>query len=551
VKRVLVVISVAFVVCGCLESVVWAGEGAVLQDWGPDMDYSIVVLGSQIPVEDVEKRSYLSYVTESADLLMKYGTDRYGPKHAPILVSIVDVRTRDCPKKPEPLDQRWRVQRPNRRNLASANMLMDQPILKMLFYLSDVTEDDKYEKFATGYMDYYMKNLVDEKGFFWWGWHRWYQVHEEIWGKIEFHPHEIHQIHSIAWDRLWKVNPKAVRNEIEAIWQRHVVDKKAGAVNRHNDQKTIADFGMAAAAYIQAFCFMYSETGESVWLDRAKVLGNYYWVSRNKETNCVPEFPCNVPLPPNRYAFYTTMVGLHSHALLKGWRLSGNDTFRDYAVAYLKAYAKYGYDESSGKFWGSVNLDGTPNRGPGPEGTYGRDIPQGHLDLWEPYVAGNQYGIYTAQTYAYAYQLTKEPIFLTTAKRFADWIAKELPVDHCREKSYYPGYARMFAPHGTYAGKYGRTISFFIQLYALTGEVKYLDLARKVAKESVSKLYYNGLFRGHPAKPYYEATDGVGFLLYALLELDQVLQRPSKAIGKDGIVVGGDEAETRIDFDNR
>ncbi|MHC4310787.1 MAG: hypothetical protein ACYSSN_12695 [Planctomycetota bacterium] len=73
-------------------------------------------------------------------------------------------------------------------------------------------------------------------------------------------------------------------------------------------ERSIADFGMAAAAFIQAFCFMYSETGESVWLDRAKLLANYYWKSRNKQTNCVPEHPNNVPLPPNRYAFYTTMA---------------------------------------------------------------------------------------------------------------------------------------------------------------------------------------------------------------------------------------------------
>jgi len=551
VKRVLAIIAVVFVVFGCVESTISADKSAVLQDWAPAMEHSIVVLGSQIPLEDVEKRSYLSYVTECVDLLMKYGTDRYGPKHAPILVSILDVRTRNCPEKPEPLDQKWRVQRPNRRNLASANMLMDQPLLKMMFYLSDVTGEDKYEGFATGYMDYYMLNLVDEKGFFWWGWHRWYQVYEEIWGKPDFHPHEIHQIHSIAWDRLWKVNPQAVEKEITAIWDRHVVDKKIGAVNRHNDDKAISDFGMAAAAFIQAFCFMHSKTGDSLWLDRAKLLADYYWNSRNKQTNCVPEFPKNVPLPPNRYAFYTTMVGLHSHALLKGWQLTGQDAFRDYAVVYLKAYAKYGYDHDSGKFWGSVNLDGTPNRGPGPGESFGRDIPQGHLDLWEPYVAGNQYPIYTAQTYAYGYQLTKEPILLATAKRFADWIEKELPVDQCLGRSYYPGYARMYAPHGTYADKYGRTISFFIHLYALTGEQKYLELAKKVANEAVSKLYYNGLFRGHPAKPYYEATDGVGFLLYALLELDQAVKSPANIVGKDAIVTGDVKSKTRISFDNR
>ena len=36
-------------------------------------------------------------------------------------------------------------------------------------------------------------------------------------------------------------------------------------------------------------------------------------------------------------------------------------------------------------------------------------------------------------------------------------------------------------------------------------------------------MYYKGLLRGHPCKPYYESIDGVGYLLVALLQLDQVV----------------------------
>ena len=90
------------------------------------------------------------------------------------------------------------------------------------------------------------------------------------------------------------------------------------------------------------------------------------------------------------------------------------------------------------------------------------------------------------------------------------------------KETWYKGYATRFAPRGTYAGKYGRTISFFIHLYVVTEERKYLDAARNLADEAIQKLYYKGLFRGHPAKPYYEAMDGVGYLLYALLELELV-----------------------------
>lgn len=43
------------------------------------------------------------------------------------------------------------------------------------------------------------------------------------------------------------------------------------------------------------------------------------------------------------------------------------------------------------------------------------------------------------------------------------------------------------------------------------------------ADEAIEKLHHKALFRGDSAKPYYEAMDGVGYLLYALLEIDEVV----------------------------
>jgi len=165
-----------------------------------------------------EKIDYVKYVKECLDMLMEYGTDRYGKVHAPILVSILDVESRICPENPASLDERWRVKRRGRRNPAGANMLMDQPILKTMFLTCKVTGEDKYAEFARTYMDYYMKNLVDEKGFFRWGWHRHYDVYQDIMTGHNLNPHELNAAHLIAWDKLWAVNPEAVRKEIEAIW---------------------------------------------------------------------------------------------------------------------------------------------------------------------------------------------------------------------------------------------------------------------------------------------------------------------------------------------
>jgi hypothetical protein len=75
---------------------------------------------------------------------------------------------------------------------------------------------------------------------------------------------------------------------------------------------------------------------------------------------------------------------------------------------------------------------------------------------------------------------------------------------------------------GAYAEDYARVISFFTHLSLDTQEPYWRELAEQVALEAIDKLYTNGLFRGHPAKPYYEATNGVGLLLQALLDLDSV-----------------------------
>jgi len=79
------------------------------------------------------------------------------------------------------------------------------------------------------------------------------------WGKNVI-PHEIHALNSIAWDRLWAVDKCAVRKEIEAIWNWHIINKESGEINRHGDGNMGCDFTMSGGAFIEAFAFMYSQT---------------------------------------------------------------------------------------------------------------------------------------------------------------------------------------------------------------------------------------------------------------------------------------------------
>ncbi len=492
--------------------------GAVEADTGNPQ-----ILPSGISPDEVENRRYTDYARECIDLLIQHGTDRYGEVHSPLLMNILDVRTRTCPEDPLELDEASRVTRRGRRGPAGGNLYIDQPAIRAMFAVSHVTGDPCYAQFARRCVDHTMTKLVDEKGFFWWGWHRHYDAYRDVMTGHAGNHHEIH-IQAIIWPELWKVNREAVTREIEAIWQWHIVDKTTGECNRHGDGNRGCDFAMSGGEILRAFAFLYTKTEDPKWLDRAKLVANYYWNARHPKTDLVPNRPNAGQERFDGSHFDTSITGFLCRGLLEASELTGEPLFRDQAVAYLKAYAKYGYDEKAQQFWGSLSLDGTPVPGPRVSGGYGQYEPRGHIDMWEPYVAGYENPIYTAQVYAYAYELSRDEELLEATKRWADGIRRVFPPRCCEESSWYGPYARDWAPYGTYAGLYGRTISFLLHVHRLTGDVELQELAREVAKEAVAKLYYQGLFRGHPCKPYYESVDGVGYLLYALVELDRSLQ---------------------------
>jgi len=494
--------------------------------------------------------SFLARARTCVDLLREHGTDRYGETRSPILVSILDVETRTCPENPLPLDERWRVTRRERRNPAGANLVADQPLFDVMRLLADVTGDASYAAFARRSVGWYMKHLVDDKGLFWWGWHRHYDVYRDVLDGHAGNHHEIHSTHRIVWDLLWEVDKAAVRREIEACWKWHVIDKATGEINRHADGQRGCDFAMSAGAFIHAFAFLHAKTSEKVWLERARLLADYYWARRNKTTDLFPDRPNAGKGRFDGSHFVTSITGPYCLALLEAWRLTQDDAFRDQAVAYLKAYARYGVDAATGKFHGTLNLDGTAVPGPRTTSGYAMYEPRGALDLWEPYVFGYQMPIYTAQAYVLAYEASGDAVLLETAKRFATWIAANLPPRSCDAASWYEGWAKEYAPHGAHAGKYGRTVSFFLHLWARTGEERYFALARRLAEVAVTSLEANGLFRGHPAKPYYEAVDGVGFLLRALVQLDLAIARRDDVRRRKALVVKTATGERRVRLDN-
>ncbi|MGI9456379.1 MAG: hypothetical protein ACR2NU_07445, partial [Aeoliella sp.] len=343
---------------------------------------------------------------------------------------------------------------------------------------------------------------------------------------------------------------------VDNIWIHHIQDKQTGMHNRHNSEGR-GDFPFSGGSFCMAFSTMYRATGEQHYLDKARLVADWHWNNRNKETNIPAAHPATGEELNGLYgrAFFSELTGPHAAALMRCYEITGEKHFLDIAVTYLKVYDEYGWDEEAQNYLGMINLDGTPTtlddvpvamrsqvygqtaEDPDP----GYSVPPiGPIDVWPTTIFTLDFPLMSGQSAVLAYELTAEDgkpgdaALLRPAKRWADIIERNLPA-----KSGWTFRKRLEASlpdlpetGGTYAGNYGRVISFYVHLYRATGEINYLNLARQIAQDAVDKLYVEteltddegtvkkyGLFRGHAAKPYYEAVDGVGTLLFALLEL--------------------------------
>jgi len=502
-------------------------------------------LHRSVVLEPARDLSWKDYAQKNLETIIEKGKDRYGRIHTPLFMDIIDVYTLNAPEKPAMLDDRIKTEdRPHhgRRSAGGSNLWLDQPVLKTMYLYSEISGDPKYAQAADAYIDYVLKNCVKSNGMIYWGSHSYWNGYTESYGGDGTHETLIKYA---DWENMYRINPQAVKKEIDGFWKYHVQDEETGRTNRH-DSPGSGDFAFSSGSFIIGFCFMYSVTGEQHYLDKALLLAEWHYSHRSKETGLIPESAWGSEqgekgnLYWNGEHMFTQVTGCYAAQLLRSFELSGDPVFRDRAIGYLKAYEKYGWDEQARNYYAMIRFrDGKPVV----EYDASRAVPErpftpiGYVNVWRTIMYTFEFPIVAAQASVYAYGLSDiengrhDPELLTIAKHWAEVIEKNLPPKQGRRFKYLMEIAmpELKKTGGTYAENYGRAISFFTHLYRVTNDKHYLEVAESLAEEAVEKLYVNGLFKGHPAKPYYQANDGVGYLLWALMELDKPSQAMSGA----------------------
>ena len=446
-----------------------------------------VPLPSGIRRSEVENNpsfpSYLSYATEVMDNLMTYGTDRYGSVQSQLLVSNLDVRTKDNPLAADLAlaDTNVRVFRKGRRAPGGSNFFHNQWIYRAMNRASQVTGDSTYADFVEANIDWALTNLVNIDGTLHWGWHRSYDVHTDVkWGhqgSIDYvseaaSVHEVHGMDAPLWEQMWQNNPAVIENAMEQMWIGHLIDKTTGAINRHNDALVEPNgngrFVTSYSALIESFAFMATKVpgtipgtpaGEpTTWMGRAKLLEQFNWDGRNTTTNLMPDM-AQFPSDWIGVLTSTTLPGVYVPGLLRSYEYTGDTYFRDRALTYLDAWGTYAYDASTDNIWGVLELDGTPRPGPMVAledadcvaGGFGCMYePRGYVDMWAPVTDGTQNAFSdAAQFIAKAYEMfgatgSLTTPLLTTAERWASTIRKNMPITEVTDdiNAWYRAYSK-------------------------------------------------------------------------------------------------------------
>ncbi|HEV2126411.1 MAG TPA: hypothetical protein VGW38_26940, partial [Chloroflexota bacterium] len=222
----------------------------------------------------------------------------------------------------------------------------------------------------------------------------------------------------------------------------------------------------------------------------------------------------------------TTEVGLWARALFQGAKLlrsvagAGGEALAAAAELErmgrraLAAYLRHGYDAGAQRYFGRLNLDGTPNL----EVRETPYMPGEHSSVWEFLFPTHDYpmslGMATLDCLQEVVQKEMEStdaLFTEGATRLADAAIAEF-------RAWPEGQVR-------YAEHYGRIIVYLAEYARIAARPRYRDVAHEVASEALSLLERNGMLVGRTTANWYDAIDGVGYLLLALLYLETGDQR--------------------------
>lgn len=465
---------------------------------------SAAAVALQHPAMAAPKQRYLPMVASHLENIAAHGTDRYGPEKTPMWMASLDLEKKAYPES-EPMA---RAGRRVYRDIASpfgSSIYWDLPQLVASHAITKLTGKAAYADAANRYVRAFLERGIDKNGLFEWGNHRFYDAYKDKVAHFAGGPHEMRPVPP-CWEVFWKIDAAATERQIRQAALRHLFDPEKGGFNRHDEPKADCAFLEAGGILIEGLCWLHARKPDPSQVDLALRMARFSFNYRNPKTGLVENNPTVTRWDKH---VSTTEVGLWAGSLLRAADLSGRPEFQAMADQAVSAFLKYGYDPAKRRYYGQVRVaDGSPvlkdNPIPGPEEYF----PGNHADIWNANFPAHDYPMAMANTCVDLYRRTKADRYGEAIRRFAGAIAEQPPPTTAKHG------------RGGYAELYGRAIHFLAHATEVTGDKSYGRTAEELADHARKTLYVNGMFRGHAGEDRYDAVDGVGYLLLALMYLE-------------------------------
>lgn len=303
-------------------------------------------------------------VRRFCDNLVEHARDRYGSEPTPLFVCQLDVVTRQLPP---PDSKLYASSGRGGAGPRMNNLQFDGGLLRLLYAMSEVTGDAKYAEAADEYLRYYLENLPDEDtGFFPWGDHRGYDV---VADQTIRAVHEFKCIYP-PWEAMYRINPEAVTRQIESL-RRHVIDpERSRGFNRHHPPGSLPhSMNSSGGAWIAAWSFLHTKTGDERYLDWAEQMADYLWSVRNPKTDLIAAHPFDPAYPEMKRSElamarasrteYMGQITWFAANLLRAAELLGPEKgrrFREQALAYYRAFTRRMDVKPDGSFYATFDL---------------------------------------------------------------------------------------------------------------------------------------------------------------------------------------------------
>ncbi|MCC6698707.1 MAG: VCBS repeat-containing protein [Candidatus Hydrogenedentes bacterium] len=402
---------------------------------------------------------WLNLARSTADTLMRAAPDQYGTRHTPLWVAAIDPDTGSLVEEKPPTWQSYWDAEDYVMTAQGCNLYRDLPMLRAFHGLTRLTGDPQYREEAERYLSFWLAECPNKTtGVFPWGEHMSYNCVRDV---IVATRHEM-EYNLPEWEMLWTLNPEAVRKEIEAIYRISVWDKEGFLYDRHANYYTgefdplpvRGSYIKHSGLFAYSFMFLYTKTGDRKHLEWARKMSEVYWKNRDPKTGLVPGYVSSGGGSGNS----------NWQLVLAYYILEAAGEFPDpvvlrHGLDLVDSVLQYGFDVNTGAIANELEL------------------PTGKVVQWgaSPWTYADNSGYCGALALWKAWELTREQRYLDAyAARLRAVCAAPLP------ESLAPGVA-------------GSWLQILVDGYKATRDPLFLTSARRLAVWSAEYLVRRGL----------------------------------------------------------